>query len=285
MFFLIDKPLWITSFDVIRNLKKILWTRRIGHTGTLDPLATGCLLIATHQSTKLIPYLENIEKTYRFTVDLRAKTDSLDAGTPLFPYSLEGIRTHTEQELIAFIKWQTEQIPPSYSALHIDGKRAYELARQGEQITLPSRQISVKNIIIHTFTPPVFDIELTISSGGYIRSFAPVIGRFFWVEWGYITRLERTILHTHAGDLSLDQAQTLAEFDPDAPISYKSLFPDILMRDIPENIYTQLLEGRIIKDAELEFNIWQKVFLKYENIFTSLVESTQDGLQIIRNDV
>jgi tRNA pseudouridine55 synthase len=86
---------------------------------------------------------------------------------------------HAETALVEYIQSQTEQIPPSYSALHIDGKRAYEIARQGEQITLPSRQISVKNIIIHTFAPPVFEIELTISSGGYIRSFAPVIGRFF----------------------------------------------------------------------------------------------------------
>jgi tRNA pseudouridine55 synthase len=135
--------------------------------------------MATNQSTKLIPYLENIEKTYRFTVDLRAKTESLDAGTPCEHCSIESMVHRTETEFVEYIQSQTEQIPPAYSALHIDGKRAYELARQGEHITLPSRRISVKNIIIHTFAPPVFDIELTISSGGYIRSFAPVIGRFF----------------------------------------------------------------------------------------------------------
>jgi tRNA pseudouridine55 synthase len=85
MFYLIDKPLGITSFDVIRKLRKILNTKKIGHTGTLDPLATGCLLIATEKSTKLIPEVENKEKRYRFSVCLEGYTDSLDLGSPIIP--------------------------------------------------------------------------------------------------------------------------------------------------------------------------------------------------------
>lgn len=130
MFYLIDKPLHMTSFDVIRKLRKILNTKKIGHTGTLDPLATGCLLIATENSTKLIPELENTHKRYEFTVQLDGKTASLDLGTEIIPVDIRHIQQKTPETIKIFLESQTQQIPPKYSALHINGKRAYELARQ-----------------------------------------------------------------------------------------------------------------------------------------------------------
>jgi tRNA pseudouridine55 synthase len=286
MFYYIDKPLGLTSYDVIRKLKKILWTTRIGHTGTLDPLATWGLLIATHQSTKLIPYIDKTEKTYRFMVDISGKSASLDMGTPIEWCTIDTYLDRSKEELIDFLSSQTEQIPPNYSALHVDGKRAYERVRDGEDFTLQSRSIRVKDVIIHRLELPILDIELTISSGGYIRSFAPVIGTFFWSSGGYIRELRRTAIHlgeNHA--LNIETAQPLDSFDPEKYIKYSELFPEIPTQNIDEETYTKLIQWKIIGLPWIQYNIWQKLFLKYMDNFISLVQYTGDGLQIIRNDV
>jgi tRNA pseudouridine55 synthase len=105
------------------------------------------------------------------------------------------MQSRTDEELRIFLTSQTSQIPPSYSALHIDGERAYDRARRGEDLEIAPRDITVENVTILEYAPPLFRISLMISHGGYIRSFAPVIGDFFGVDGGYITALRRTILH------------------------------------------------------------------------------------------
>lgn len=168
----------------------------MGHAGTLDPLATGCLLVATENSTKLIPFLDGSDKTYIFSVAIDGTSPSLDLGTDI-TYTQSAIyKDKTPTELRDLLLHQTEQIPPKYSALHIDGKRSYELARQGIDITIDPRPITVKEVEILSFNPPFFTIKLRISSGGYIRSFAPLIGEFFGMPGGYITSLRRTSIHT-----------------------------------------------------------------------------------------
>lgn len=129
MFYLIYKPIGFTSFDVIRKLRRITGIKKMGHTGTLDPHASGCLLIATGDSTKLISRLENSIKRYQFTVDISTTTPSLDLETEATP--VNGIFIdHSNEELIEFLESQKTELPPKYSAIHIDGKRAYELVRK-----------------------------------------------------------------------------------------------------------------------------------------------------------
>lgn len=282
MFYAIDKPLWLSSYDVIRRLKKILWERRIGHTGTLDPLATGYLLIATGNSTKLIPYLEKAEKRYAFSVDISRSTPSLDLATE--PVNTLPIQYHkTREELEAFLLDQTCQTPPIYSALHIGGKRAYEYAREGLVIEMKERPIEIKNVSITRFEPPYFDLELTISSGGYIRSLAPVIWEFFGTGGWCITALRRTQIG-ELGHVSSEYCQDLEVFDIQKSLPYSLLFPHWKERDISHEEYIDLKNGKSIPSKQEEEN-WQKIILRFEDKYSSLVESFDNRYRVIKNDI
>lgn len=137
MFFLIHKPLGLSSFSAIAHLRKKFGIKKVGHTGTLDPLATGLLLVATGNSTKLIPYIDKARKTYIFTVRLDGYTPSYDLDTPvtyLDPVLLEQARKILTEEAIGqtirtSFSGKIEQFPPSYSALRINGQRAYDMVR------------------------------------------------------------------------------------------------------------------------------------------------------------
>lgn len=286
MFYLIDKPVWFSSFDVIRKLRKALNMKRIGHAGTLDPLASGCLLIATGNSTKLLPLLDGSEKTYIFSVRIDGSTPSLDLGTEVTEHSMKSYTEKTPAELEEFLLQQTTQVPPQYSALHIWGERAYDLARKWEVFDIQPRQIQVQHVEILDFSPPLFTIELRISSGWYIRSFAPVIGEFFGVSGGYVTALRRTMIHTAHATLREDMAIQIDDLDALTPLPVWLLFPDIESLEIDDTTYRELREGRTIQSrAWLDGVIGQKYFMNYQNIYSSLVEYTDVGFLIIRNDI
>lgn len=286
MFYLVDKPLWVSSFDVIRKLRKILWVKRMWHAGTLDPLATGCLLIATEKSTKLLPLIEWSDKTYIFTVDISGGSPSLDLGTDITRFDIPTYQTRTPDELRNFLLSQTEQIPPKYSALHIDGKRAYELAREAVDFEIQPRPIQVKEVAVLDFAPPIFTISLRISSGGYIRSFAPVIGDFFGSPGGYITELRRTDIHMQYAHLWASMAHHIDDISSESYISRDILFPHIEIIHIDGIILKQLQEWRIIdKIPSIEGINWQLYFLDYEDSWSSLVEYLEDGFHIVRNDI
>lgn len=287
MFYLIDKPLWISSFDVIRRLRKELNTKKIWHTGTLDPLATWCLLIATDNSTKLIPLLEKLEKSYSFKLCIDWTTPSLDLGTEILYHWMNGIVAHSREELISFLEQQKSQIPPGYSALKIDGVRSYERARRWETIILKERPIHIQEVKINEFSPPYFDVSLRISSGGYIRSLAKSIGEYFGLPGWYITELRRDAIHTTWYSLLVSSAQNLDTFKKENYLPYETLFPSIEMKDIDESIYQQILQWKIIKREGIkwEWKVWQKIFFKYKTISLSLMEYSDTGFVIIRNNV
>lgn len=284
MFYIIDKPLWLTSYDVIRKLKKILSEKRIGHTGTLDPLATGILVIATGKSTKLIPYLEHRKKRYRFSVDISGYTESLDLGTERESAG-EITIDHTPTELRDFLQSLTHQVPPIYSALRIWGKRAYEYARSGIEIEMRERPIQISDCLIHRFDPPFFDIELTISSGGYIRSLARTIGEFFGTNGGYIQSLRRISIDGIT-DIDSEYCQKLDLFNTHKSVPYSLLFPDWEVLSIDESLYQDLKNGKNIPaEAVCQRENWQKIILKYEDIFESLVEYRGKSYRVIKNDI
>jgi tRNA pseudouridine(55) synthase len=285
MFFLIDKPIGMSSFDVIRDLRRQLGIKKMWHAGTLDPLASGLLLVATDGSTKLLPLLDDTAKTYEFSVRIDGTTASLDLGTGVTPVDISAMKSRTAGELQIFLASQKSQIPPSYSALHIDGERAYDRVRRGEEIQIKPRDISVEDVIILDYAPPLFRISLRISHGGYIRSFAPVIGWFFGVDGGYITDLRRTILHLEWCDLERDHALPLREVQRESSIPYETLFPHIESYTIDTIVYQQLTEWREIANTFWELSIWQKIFVKYSDNFIALLQFSGDGLQIIRNNV
>lgn len=149
------------------------------------------MLIATEQSTKLLSFLNSDKKTYSFTVRLDGESDSLDAEKEIRPIDISRRQIPDEKILLKKISSVTEQIPPKFSAIHIDGKRAYDLARKGRDFEIPKRQISVSDVEIISLSELEVSVRLTLSAGGYIRSFAPFIGEICGIDGGYISELRR----------------------------------------------------------------------------------------------
>lgn len=286
MFYVIDKPLGISSFDVIRRLRKTLGIKRMWHAGTLDPLATGCMLIAVWKSTKLLSMLEKCEKTYLFTVDISRTSPSLDMWTPVSPVDTSCIIQRTPEEIVSHLLSLDSQVPPIYSALHIDGERAYEKARRGESINLKSRDIHISHAECISLEGYSYTFRVRISSGWYIRSLAPEIAWFVWADWWWvITSLRREAIHTP--DITLDTSMMVSLdsiSDTSSARGAWELFPSISRREIDENLYTQLIQWKEIQ-LEGTYILWQKIFLQYKDIFTSLVEFHGDSFRIIRNDI
>ena len=146
--YVIDKPLGLTSFDVVARAKKRLSTGKVGHTGTLDPLATGVLILASNQSTKLVQFLEKDSKDYLAFVSFGASTPTLDAEGPILEtqsVSRDELKPRIEAALERF-RGPQMQMPPSYSAIHVNGERAYDLARKGQEVVLNTRAVTVHKL-------------------------------------------------------------------------------------------------------------------------------------------
>jgi len=199
------------------------------------------------------------------------------------------MRQKTPEELALFLSKLSTQVPPRYSALHIQGQRAYDLARDGIEFTLSERSIEISDVYIRKFAPPVFCIELTISSGWYIRSLASNIADFFGVDGGYITMLRRIAIMPEYWSIMTDDISHLLDDSIwlSDVIGYDQIFPDIPMVPVDKKTHEAIRDGKIIKELPWckDMRIWQKLFLNYKNIYLSLVCFSQDGIVVIRNDV
>ena len=204
---LIDKPLDWTSFDVVKRLRRLVKTRKIGHAGTLDPLATGLLILCTGKYTKRINEFMGQEKEYTGTITLGATTPTYDLESqPVNQRDYSGV---TEDEVAGVIArqftgeiWQT---PPIHSAIKKDGKRVYELARQGKEVKLDPRRITIKEFAITDFRLPVLSFRVVCTTGTYIRSLANDLGASMGCG-GYLSGLCRTRI----GEFRVDQAMSIA---------------------------------------------------------------------------
>lgn len=217
-FYLIDKPIWVSSFSVIKQLRKKFNIKKMWHTWTLDPLATWAVLVATWNYTKLIPYLEKESKQYEFSVMLDGTTESLDLAEIINYISIEEQEkfktTITLEHINKLISkkfiWKITQIPPKYSALKIDWKRAYELARKWEDVEMKSREIEIFEHEIISFSYPEIQLRAKVSAGTYIRTIAWDIWEELWTWW-YISKLRRT----HIWNLSINESSQLETIIPD----------------------------------------------------------------------
>lgn len=178
MILFVDKPSGITSFDVIRRLRKQLGIRKIGHAGTLDPLATGLLIIATEKDTKKLTEFLKLDKEYEVEMELGKISDTYDADGKI--KVLEENPTVTRDEFNAALQkflGEIEQIPPAFSAIKIKGKPAYTYARKGEAVKLPSRKVKIFVIEMLDFQSPFARLKIHGSSGTYIRSLIHDVGQ------------------------------------------------------------------------------------------------------------
>jgi len=268
-FYYIDKPLNYSSFDVIRVLKKKLNIKKIGHSWTLDPLATGGLLIATWNYTKLIPYLEKDKKTYEFEISFDWTTDSFDLAEKINFLSEEKqnyfknnlTKDKIKEILIKNFLGEITQIPPKYSALKINGQRAYKLAREGEKVNIKKRKINIFSIEILNYSYPKLLLKAEVSAWTYIRSIANDLWEILWTWW-YITKLRRTKI----ASLDISKAQNLENFDKENFLEEKDVFKDkefiSLEKDILEKINNWL---KVYKKFDFKKNIdlfvfdWEKI--------------------------
>jgi tRNA pseudouridine55 synthase len=206
---LINKPIQWTSFDVIRKARHLIRIRKIGHAGTLDPLATGLLIVCTGKFTKKINEYMAQEKEYTGTFTLGATTVTYDLEST--PENFKLVEHITETEIKSATErfiGDIEQFPPAHSAIKVDGKRLYELARQGVEVKLEPRKVTIKEFEITGIEMPVVHFRVVCSTGTYIRSLAKDFGEAVGCG-AYLSSLCRTRI----GEYSLKDAMTIEAFE------------------------------------------------------------------------
>lgn len=202
---LIDKPLTWTSFDVVKKVRNQIRIKKVGHAGTLDPLATGLLILCTGKKTKSIESFMGQAKEYTgtFTIGQTTPTYDLESETSE-PLDISNITPeHLEAAKLKFMG-DIDQIPPMHSAIKVGGKRLYELARKGETIEVKPRRVNISEFEITAVNLPVISFRVVCSKGTYIRSLAHDFGESLGVG-GHLSALRRTKI----GDFSVDDAYTL----------------------------------------------------------------------------
>lgn len=209
MVFLVNKPLEWTSFDVIGKMRKIFKIKKIGHAGTLDPLATGLLIVCTGKFTKKINEYMGMEKEYTGTITLGAVTPTYDLESePICFLPYDDITNEKVQNALEKFKGAIEQIPPAHSAIKIDGKRVYELARQGKEVKLKPRPVTIHSLEVTFKELPVLHFKVVCSTGTYIRSLANDIGAELGTG-GYLSSLCRTRI----GNFKLEDAKSIEQIN------------------------------------------------------------------------
>lgn len=252
-FLIIDKEKDWTSNDVVVKLRGILKTKKIGHTGTLDPLATGVLVCAVNQATKLIEFLQKSEKEYIATFIIGKTSDTYDSTGKIEDVS---DRKPLKKEIEKVLKKYTGEIdqkPPLFSAIKIQGKKAYEIARSGEYIELPKRRIYIKKIEILTYKYPELKIRIICGSGTYIRSLGHDIGQD--LKTGILMSDLRRV---KAGKFSLKDAITIGKVSLKTPILWSKDLIDLPSVEISEKNIDDLKNGKFIAPTE---EISEDIFL------------------------
>lgn len=188
---LLDKPEGLTSHDVVNLVRRAAGQRQVGHTGTLDPMATGLLVLLLGQATRLEPWLTKMDKTYSGQLELGLSTDTDDrTGRVLDRHDGPWPDQAAICQILDGRVGEMDQIPPAFSAVKVDGRRAYKAARSGELLELKPRRVVARSLALLEYQPPLLDFQAEVSSGFYIRSLARDIGHDLGLG-GALTRLRR----------------------------------------------------------------------------------------------
>ncbi|HTX96022.1 MAG TPA: tRNA pseudouridine(55) synthase TruB [Mycobacterium sp.] len=205
----IDKPAGMTSHDVVGRCRRIFATRRVGHAGTLDPMATGVLVIGTGRATKILGLLTAASKSYAATIRLGQTTSTEDAeGELLCSVSAAHLTPEAIADAVAGLRGDIDQVPSAVSAIKVDGRRAYRLVREGHAVELPARPVRIDRFEVRDIRRDGevvdVDVEVDCSSGTYVRALARDVGAALAVG-GHLTSLRRT----RVGRFGLDDARSL----------------------------------------------------------------------------
>jgi len=249
-FLLIDKPEGITSFQVISQLRKITSIKRIGHTGTLDPFATGLLPICIGPATRLASFVSSASKTYLATIKLGFKTDTGDlTGKIVSTKPVEKLPAEIIQKTVKAILAIKEQTPPQYSAIKVNGKRAYELARKGAEVELKPRPITVHDFKIINIDESTLTYLATVSKGTYIRTLSE---QFAELTGNIATTI--ALRRIAVDELSIDDAVELAGLTSDNWLEHLISPAKILTLpqiELDDEASAKFMNGRFVKSSDI----------------------------------
>jgi tRNA pseudouridine55 synthase len=228
----VDKPAGMTSHDVVARVRRLAGTRKVGHAGTLDPMATGVLVLGVSRATRLLGHLLVTDKAYDATVRLGESTTTDDAeGETLARASTETVTEADVRAALAAMVGEVDQVPSAVSAIKVDGKRAYARVRSGEQVELAARRVRIDSIDVHAVRGDDVDISVSCSSGTYIRAIARDLGEALGVG-GHLVALRRTAV----GPYRVEDAHTLEELADDFTVlpiadAARAAFPSLVLDD------------------------------------------------------
>ena len=290
----IDKPTGISSYDVIRAVKRRLSAKKIGHTGTLDPLASGVLPLVINRATKVVPFLDETVKQYEGTLRLGIITDSDDStGRVLRQIPLDWSALQEKRIRAVFNRFvgTVKQVPPMYSAAKCRGKRLYELARRGIEVERGEREVEIHSLEIVRIDLPVIDFRVSCSKGTYVRALVRKIGDALGVG-AHLCCLRRV----SSGPFSLREAVTLEELDTlidSGDVEKRIITLREALGNLPEievdgELESRIKDGRQVfpRDLEglqvpcLENNQWVKIIHRGEIV---AIAKAQEGMRVPRN--
>jgi tRNA pseudouridine55 synthase len=252
---IVDKPAGVTSHDVVGRCRRIFGTRKVGHAGTLDPMATGVLVVGVERATKILGLLTATDKSYAATIRLGQTTSTEDAeGEILQTISAARVTDVQIEEAVAAQGGEIAQVPSAVSAVKVGGKRAYKLAREGQAVDLAPRNVRIDRFdvlaIQHHDGFIDVDVEVDCSSGTYIRALARDVGAALGVG-GHLTALRRT----RVGRFGLEQSRTLDELAESPRLSYtldEACLQSFPRRDLTDAEAESTSHGRALRPAGIE---------------------------------
>lgn len=262
---IIDKPQNFTSFDVVAVLRKILSTKKIGHGGTLDPLATGVLPIFIGNATKIIDVMPNQDKKYIASFKLGISTSTYDVSGAILEKKKSFVTRELLLESLNCFIGQINQIPPMYSAIKINGQKLYQLARQGKQIERPARAVTIYDLKLLDFNASLQEatIEVFVSKGTYIRTLINDIGKILNVG-ATMTSLRRT----NALGFDIYKSYTIEEIKKlknNNQLNNIIISPETALANLPKQILDDEILAKIINGLKIKINLEKNIYYKIYN--------------------
>ena len=256
---IVDKPVGMTSFDVVREVRKLADIRKVGHAGTLDPKASGVLAVAVGQCTRLLRYMETDHKAYEFILRLGEGTPTLDTESEVDERGpVDHIDRQKVEDIVPEFVGHIDQVPPIHSAIKVDGERAYELARAGEDVDLDARGVDIRDLELVAWESPDVRMKVRCGSGMYVRALARDISRRLDTV-GHTTMIRRR----EVGAFSLQEAVDIRELDDEelvpAMLSPLEMVRGLDRYEVDDDERTDIQHGRPLMVAGDSWELGQWV--------------------------
>lgn len=265
----------MTSRDVVNIISKHLHTKKVGHTGTLDPLATGVLIVCTNHDTKLVDILTSKNKKYIATMRLGIQTDTGDITGNIIKRATYKVTKDQIIKVLNNFLGSSTQIVPIYSAVKINGKKLYEYARNGEEVTLPTREINISNIELLDYHDDLIKFKVTVSKGTYIRSLIEDIGKTLQT----VATME-DLVRTKQGNYKIEDSYTLEDIKND---NYKPIPLNIVLKDYHTYNLNATEYFKVKNGSKMLLNIDDKIVtLLYNNKPIALYRKENDIYRVYK---